>query len=101
MDTGAEAKIEMVARKQMLLSWEMVFAVMVNVIIAVWFITTSQANQDVKIEAHSIRIAQNEKLLQTALEERIMVARLEQQMIQLQKDLSEVKELLQKKIQQE
>ena len=81
-------------RQLSILSWEFVLAIMVNMAIAVWFVTSSQASQDVKIESQNIRIGQNERLLEVAIEQRIAAARLEQKVLDIQKDINEIKTLL-------
>lgn len=82
------------SRRLSIMSWEFMLAIIVNVIIAVYFITTSQATQDVTLASHEQRILQNERLVEKMIEEKVTVARLEQQIYDLKSDIQEIKQIL-------
>lgn len=76
------------------LSWEFLFAIACNIIIGVWFIASSQGEQDVRLETHEVRIERNEQMLSSMIQQQIDIAKMQEQLIAVKKGQEEIKYLL-------
>lgn len=76
------------------LSWEFLFAIACNIIIGVWFIASSQGEQDVRLETHEVRIMRNEQMLSSMVQQQIDIAKMQEQLVQVKRGQDEIKSLL-------
>ena len=74
--------------------WDIIITIVINVALVVYFMTSSQGLQDVKLESHEQRIGANEKQVSELISQRIAVAEIKVQMAQMSKGQDEIKHLI-------
>lgn len=76
------------------MSWEFLFAIGLNLVIGVWFIASSQGEQDVTLATHEARIERNERMVSAMSQQSVDIAKMQEQLAQMKKGQEEIKVML-------